>query len=82
MTKHFIQKRGKQMTNKKVQQWLDDKGIKLQESFADALKALAKKFQKENGIKNIEEVYALIGLKKQYLTYWANNPFSIQTKKL
>lgn len=31
---------------------------------------------------NIEEVYSLIGLKKQYLVYWSKNPQSVQTKKL
>lgn len=69
------------MTNKKVEKWLEERGIKLEESFSMALKRLAKAFQKENGIKNIEEVYSLIGLKKQYLAYWVKNPHSVQTKK-
>lgn len=69
------------MENKKVQLWLDERGIKLEESFPDALKMLAKQFQKEHGIKTIAEVYQLIGLKKQYLAYWAKNPYSVQTKK-
>lgn len=70
------------MTNKKVEKWLGERGITLQESFATALKRLAKDFQKEHGIKNIEQVYSLIGLKKQYIAHWLKNPNSVQTKKL
>lgn len=70
------------MTNKKVQKWLEERDIKLEESFTDALKNLAKNYQREHGIKNIEYVYDLIGLKKQYLSYWAKNPLNLQTKKL
>lgn len=59
------------MTSKKAEKWLEERGITLQENFVTALKKLAKDFQKEHGIKNIEEVYSLIGLKKQYLVYWS-----------
>ncbi len=69
------------MTNKKAEKWLEERGITLQESFAAALKKLAKDFQKGHGIKNIETVYALIGLKKQYIAHWIKNPNSVQTKK-
>ena len=31
------------MTNKKVEKWLEEKSIKLEESFSDALKNLSKK---------------------------------------
>ena len=70
------------MTNKKVEKWLVERGIKLEESFSSALKNISKNFQKEHGIPNIEEVYSLIGLKKQYLAYWTKNSHSVQTKKL
>lgn len=70
------------MTNDNAVKWLEERKIKLEESFPMALKRLAKTFQKENGIKNIEEVYSLIGLKKQYIAYWLKNPNSVQTKKL
>lgn len=70
------------MTNSKAEQWLEERDIKLEESFPMALKRLATIFQKENGIKNIEEVYFLIGLKKQYIAHWLKNPHSVQTKKL
>lgn len=70
------------MQNKKVEKWLEERGIKLKESFPMALKRLAKSFQKENGIKNIEDVYSLLGLKKQYLAYWTKNSHSVQSKKL
>lgn len=70
------------MTNKKVEKWLEERGIKLEESFSSALKNISKNFQKEHGISNIEEVYSLIGLKKQYLAYWTKNSHSVQTKKL
>lgn len=70
------------MTNKKVEKWLEERGIKLEESFSSALKNISKNFQKEHGIPNIEEVYSLIRLKKQYLAYWTKNSHSVQTKKL
>ena len=70
------------MTDSKAQKWLEERGIKLEENFPMALKRLAKTFKKEKGLKNIEEVYALMGLKKQYIAYWLKNLHSIQSKKL
>lgn len=73
----------KEKTNdkQKSRKWLEERGITLQESFAAALKKLAKDFQKEHEIKNIEHVYSLIGLKKQYIAHWIKNQNSVQTKK-
>lgn len=70
------------MTNNKAEKWLEEREIKLDESFPMALKRMAKSYQKANGIKNIEDVYYLIGLKKQYVAYWTKNPNNIQSKKL
>ena len=69
------------MEDKKVEKWLYAKGIKLQESFSVALKNLAENYKKEHCIKNIENVYSLIGLRKQYLSYWRKNSNSSQSKK-
>lgn len=70
------------MTDNKAKEWLKEKGIELEESFVDAIKKLAKNYKQAAGIRNTEEVYSLIGLKKQYLSYWAKNPSSVQQKKL
>lgn len=70
------------MTNKKVEKWLGERGIKLEESFPMALKRLSKAFQKESGIKNIEDVYSLLGFKKPYIIYLQKNSNSVQSKKL
>jgi len=70
------------MTNEKVEEWLKERGIELEESFVDTVKRLAQSHKQAHGIKNVEEVYSLIGLKKQYLAYWKQNPSSAQTKKL
>lgn len=68
------------MVNVKIQNWLEKLDIKLQESFAESLKKLAQEFQKEHNIVNIEKVYALLGIKKQYITYWEQHPYSTQAK--
>lgn len=68
------------MANKKAEKCLEDRGIIFQESFSAALKKLAKDFQKDHGIKNVEQVYSLIG-KKTIYSQLAKNPNSVQTKK-
>ncbi len=68
------------MKNSEVENWLYARGIKLQESFSVALKKLAENLKKEHGSKNIETVYSLIGIKKQYLSYWREHPNSSQQK--
>lgn len=70
------------MKNNDATMWLSVRGIVLEENFTDALKKIAKKYQKINNIKNIKNVYNIIELKKQYLYYWQNHPSYIQQKKL
>jgi len=69
------------MNFKVITVWLDERGIELEESFVQALRNLAAAYKKENNIKRLEDVYNLIGVRKQYLSHWESNPSSTQTKK-
>lgn len=67
--------------NLKVKQWLALHNIVPEESFAAALCRLSKEYQKENHIRKLEDVYRKIGVRKEYIYYWENHPYSTQTKK-
>jgi hypothetical protein len=67
------------MDYSKAKKWLAARGIVLSESYACALQSLVIEYQKKH-MCTLNEVYALIGIKKQYIFYWRNNPFSVQTK--
>mgnify|MGYP001167155331 CR=1 FL=1 len=54
----------------------------VEESFVNDLKRSAKLYQKKNSIRRLEEVYSLIGVKKEYIYYWEKHLFSTQQKKL
>ncbi len=71
----------KQANNPKLNQWLTDHNIMLNESFPSALRRLSKQFQAANGIRTLQEVYRIIGIKKEYLYYWEQHPYNTQTKK-
>lgn len=70
------------MQNKKVAKWLLNHGITLQSSFSEELKRLCKIYQKTYNVSNIEKVYELLGIKKQYLYYWENKQISYRIKKI
>lgn len=67
--------------NTKVQQWLNSHGLTLEENFPEALKRLARNYKRKKGYRTLDEVYALIGITKQNISYWLNNPCNTQTKK-
>ncbi|MDR2889096.1 MAG: hypothetical protein LBV33_04560 [Lachnospiraceae bacterium] len=69
------------MNYKKIQQWLDSHQLTLDESFSYAFRELAKKFKKTNKLATLDEVYCLIGVSKQDVSYWAVNPCGTRTKK-
>lgn len=68
------------MEYRKIQQWLDERGIVLEESFAYALRRLARAYKKTNGMKRLDDVYKLMGASKQDIFWWENHPCSTQTK--
>lgn len=68
------------MDNKKTISWLCKHGIELDESFTQALKILAIRYKNHNNLKSLDEVYKLIGARKEYIYYWKNHPYSTQTK--
>ena len=67
--------------NNYVKEWLRQHNVVLSESFADALLKMAKEYKKANGIRNLSEIYQKIGVSKECLYYWKNNPYGTQTKK-
>lgn len=69
------------MKNKLEMQWLKSKGIVLDTGFVEAIKALSQNYKKAHNIKNVEKVYDMLGIKKQYLSYWEQNPYSVRSKK-
>ncbi len=68
------------MNNQKTCDWLAKRGIVLEESFTACLRNLAAVYQKENNICCLDDVYKLIGIRKQLVLYWETNPHSTQTK--
>lgn len=69
------------MKNTKATTWLYNHGMLLEESFTQSLKELAQIYKKQNQIRRLDDVYKLIGTRKEYLYYWENHPHSMQTKK-
>lgn len=67
--------------NQKLREWLLERGILLEESFTQSLVGLAMDYQQRYKIRNLDEVYQCIGIRKQLIAYWRNNPLSAQTKK-
>lgn len=65
----------------KVQQWLDSHSLTLEENFPEALKRLAGNYKRNKGYRTLDEVYALIGITKQNISYWLTNLCHTQTKK-
>jgi hypothetical protein len=68
------------MNFKKIQKWLDERNLVLEESFSVRIKNLAKNYKLEKSLKSLDEVYLLIGTSKQQLSYWGNNPCNTGTK--
>lgn len=69
------------MKNKLEMKWLQTRGISLEQEFVSALKNMAQVYKKANNITNVEKVYDMLGIKKQYLSYWEQNPNSLSSKK-
>lgn len=66
----------------RINRWLEQHGLELEESFYEAYKDLAGKYKAEHGYSLLSDVYALTGITKQQLSYWAAHPCSTQTKDL
>jgi hypothetical protein len=69
------------MKEQAFRRWLREHGLSLEESFSAAVKDLARQYKKAHNLKTTAEVYALAGVKKQHISYWAKHPCSTQTKK-
>lgn len=53
----------------KISLWLGERGIKLEESFAARLRGLAKTYNKENGLRLLDDVYKALGTRTKYALY-------------
>lgn len=69
------------METKLEEVWLKEKSIFLEKSFVQSFKHMAQSYKIKHNISNIETIYKILGTKKQYLSYWKNNPSSMQAKK-
>lgn len=70
------------MDRVKTLKWLKERNIVLEEGFTVVLRKYAETYQKEQGIRRLEEVYHLLGTSRQNVAFWENNPCSTHTKKL
>lgn len=69
------------MNEVKIQKWLNDHQIKLEESFTSSIREYAKKYKQIHKIRLLDDVYHLIGATKQDISWWEHHPCSAQTKK-
>lgn len=69
------------MNNNKAMQWLAQRGQIPKEGFVSALSRLSKHYKKKHKIKNLNEVYQMLGTRKEYIYYWKQHPYSTQTNK-
>lgn len=68
--------------NSYVKEWLRQHNVVLAESFADVLMRMAKEYKKAYGIRTLSDIYQKIGVSKECLYYWKQNPYGAQTKKI
>ena len=69
------------MNNKLEMEWLRRNSLYLEKSFVQTFKHMAQKYKLEHNISNVEKVYKLLGIRKQYLSYWEQHTHSLRFKK-
>lgn len=69
------------MDHTKIQQWLAQHTLVLEENFPEALRRASRQYKKDHGLQRLDEVYDLIGISKQAISYWSKNICNTQTKK-
>ena len=69
------------MNNGKIRDWLKQHALVLEEWFCDSLRSIAEEYKTRYGYGTLNEVYRLLGISRQQVTYWKANPCSTQTKK-
>jgi hypothetical protein len=69
------------MDYKAINNRLNERNIKLRESFPSALRRLAKTYKKTHNIPLLNDVYVMIRTSKQEISWWEHHPLSTQTKK-
>ena len=69
------------MNNGKIRDWLKQHALVLEEGFCDSLRSIAEEYKTRYGYGTLNEVYRLLGISRQQVTYWKANPCSTQTKK-
>lgn len=66
----------------KLDLWLNEHHVVLEENFVTAFKTLAKEYKRQKGYKTLDDVYQEIGITKQTVSYWNKNMFQTQKKHL
>lgn len=69
------------MNYAKTQKWLESHQMKPEESFASSIRRYAKNYKRTHHIRLLDDVYHLISVTKQDISWWENHPCSAQTKK-
>lgn len=69
------------MKNKLEMEWLRRNSLYLEKSFVQTFKHMAQTYKLEHNISNVEKVYKLLGIRKQYLSYWEQHTHSLRFKK-
>lgn len=64
---------------KYINQWLEERGIRLAKSFAETLRDYAREYKKKNRV-NFADIYSLLGCSKQNVSYWENHCGSTQSR--
>ena len=60
---------------------MEQHALVLEEGFCDSLRSIAEEYKTRYGYGTLNEVYRLLGISRQQVTYWKANPCSTQTKK-
>ena len=69
------------MKNKLEMEWLRKNSLYLEKSFIQTFKHMAQTYKLKHNISNVEKVYKLLGIRKQYLSYWEQHANSLRFKE-
>jgi hypothetical protein len=64
-----------------VEKWLSQRDIKLSDGFSGRLKGYAKIAKTQGLAQTADDFYKMLGIRKEYLSYWKYNDFSAQSKQ-
>ncbi|MDR0992643.1 MAG: hypothetical protein LBL87_07095 [Ruminococcus sp.] len=63
-----------------VEKWLCERHLSPEEGFCERLKSYAKTAKKRGIAKTANDFYKMLGIRKEYISYWKYSDYSAQTK--